>query len=83
MATAIGYLTTFFARLVGANRIIKLEVDYKKHFIKMGLLFFMVVLSCLDSVFNYVLGIAILFIEREFIVNIIESTLEKFLKRKI
>ena len=83
VATAIGYLTTFFARLVGANRIIKLEVDYKKHFIKMGLLFFMVVLSCLDSVFNYVLGITILFIEREFIVNIIKSTLEKFLKRKV
>lgn len=83
VATAIGYLTTFFARLVGANRIIKFEVDYKKHFIKMGLLFFMVVLSCLDSVFNYVLGITILFIEREFIVNIIKSTLEKFLKRKV
>lgn len=48
-----------------------------------ALLFFMVVLSCLDSVFNYVLGITILFIEREFIVNIIKSTLEKFLKRKV
>lgn len=81
IATAVGYLATFFARLKGANQIMKLDVEYKKHFLKMGLLFLMVILSCANSIVNYFIGFAILFIEREFIISVLHSLIGKFFKK--
>lgn len=81
IATAIGYIVTFFARLKGANKIMELNVDYQKHFLKMSLLLLMVIFSCADCLINYLIGIAILFIEREFIINIFYSLTAKFSKK--
>ena len=81
IATAIGYLATYFARLKGANRIMKLDVEYKSHFLRMGLLLLMVILSCVDSWANYLVGIVIIFMERKFIMNICHTMMSKILKK--
>lgn len=78
IATAIGYIATYFTRLKGANRIMKLDVEYWNHFLKMGLLLLMVILSCGDNWINYVVGVMILFTERNFIMNILRIMIEKF-----
>lgn len=81
IATAIGYLATYVVRLKGANRIMQLDVEYKKHFLKMGLLLIMVVLSCINSWANYLVAFVILFMERDFIGNIIQIAIRKALKK--
>lgn len=82
IATSIGYLATYFCRLVGANRIINLNANYKSHFLKMGLLLVMVVLSCMDSWLNYIVGAVILFMERKFILNILQNAIRMLLPRR-
>ena len=73
VATALGYLATYFSRLIGANKIIYLDVNYKEHFVKFSALFLMVIASCADNWNNYILGFLILFLERDFIMVIIKN----------
>lgn len=82
IATAIGYLAMYFCRLVGANRIMKLNANYKSHFLKMGLLLVMVVFSCMDSWLNYAVGAVILLMERKFILDIIKKALHRILPQR-
>lgn len=82
IATAASYLVTYFCGLVGANRLINLKADYKSHFLKMGLLLVMVVLSSMDSWLNYPVGAVILLMERKFIMDIIKKVIHAILPRR-
>lgn len=81
IATAIGYLVTFFARLVGSNKIMKLDVNHKEHILKLGFVMIVVILSCMNSWLNYVVGAVVLFIERKFIMGMINKGTSR-IKRK-
>lgn len=83
IATLIGYLVIYFMRLKGANRIIQLDVAYINHFFRLCLLLLMVVLSCVDSWGNYLVGAVILIMEKDFITGIIQILRKKILQRKI
>ena len=72
----------YFCRLVGANRIMKLNANYKSHFLKMGLLLVMVVFSCMDSWLNYAVGAVILLMERKFILDIIKKAIHRILPQR-
>lgn len=81
IATAIGYLVTFFARLVGSNKIIKLDVNHKEHILKLSFVMIVVILSFMNSWLNYVVGAVVLFIERKFIMGMINKGMSR-IKRK-
>ena len=82
IATAVGYLATFFSRLKGANSIMHLDVDYKKHFFRLGVLLLMVVVSCADSWINYAIGFLVLLMERDFIADVIKKVMRRFYKKR-
>ena len=82
IATAVGYLATFFSRLKGANSIMHLDVDYKKHFFRLGVLLLMVVASCADSWINYAIGFLVLLMERDFIADVIKKAMRRFYKKR-
>ena len=69
IATAVGYLATYFLRLNASNSIIHLEVDFKKHTIRFVVLLLMVITSCVNSWMNYIIGCLVLFMERDFIIE--------------
>ncbi|MBS5029705.1 MAG: polysaccharide biosynthesis C-terminal domain-containing protein, partial [Clostridiales bacterium] len=81
IATAIGYLVTFFARLVGSNKIMKFDVNHKEHILKLGFVMIVVILSCMNSWLNYVVGAGVLFFERKFIMGMINKGTSR-IKRK-
>lgn len=83
IATAIGYLTTFFARLIGSNKIMKLDVNHKEHILKLSFVMIAVILSCMDSWLNYIVGVVILFTERKFIVGMINKGMSRIKRKKV
>lgn len=80
-ATAIGYLVIFIIRIRGINSILRFTIDYKEHFLLFVLLFLMVITSCMGFWINYILGITILIMEKDFIFNIVHKMIRKVVKR--
>ncbi len=70
MATAIGYIATYAARMVGSRKIMKLEINYSEGIIKITLLAAMAVATCIDTRISIVVGLVILFVERKYIIEL-------------
>lgn len=75
-------MTTFFARLIGSNKIMKLDVNHKEHILKLSFVMIAVILSCMDSWLNYIVGVVILFTERKFIVGMINKGMSRIKRKK-
>ena len=70
VATAIGYIATYAARMVGSRKIMKLEINYTEGIIKIILLAAMAVATCIDTRISIAVGLVILFVERKYIIEL-------------
>lgn len=77
IATAIGYIATYVARMIGSQKIMKLEINYTEGIIKMVLLAGMAIATCIDTRISLLAGIIILFIERKYIYDLIRIVWQK------
>ena len=77
VATAVGYVATYAARMVRSRKIMKLEINYMEGIIKIILLAAMAVVACIDTRISIAVGIIILFIERKYIVELSKTVAVK------
>ena len=77
IATSIGYIATYVARMIGSQKIMKLEINYTEGIIKMVLLAGMAIATCIDTRISLLVGIIILFIERKYIYDLIRIVWQK------
>ena len=75
VATAIGYIVIYITRIIGSQKIMKLDIKVYETIIKILLLTGMAIATCLDSDGAVAIGIIILFIEQNYIVNLIKTVL--------
>ena len=59
----------------------KFDVKHKEHILKLGFVMIVVILSCMNSWLNYVVGAGVLFFERKFIMGMINKGTSR-IKRK-
>lgn len=77
IATAIGYIATFMARIIGSRKIMKISVNYFETTIKLLLLAGMAIATCIDTRISIAVGLIILFIEHKYIIDLAKASLSK------
>lgn len=77
IATAIGYIVTFVARMIGSRKIMKFEINYTETVIKMLLLAAVSVATCIDTRISVTFGVVILLVERKYIYYMSKAAIKK------
>ena len=86
IATAVGYIATYIARMVESRKIMKLEINYTEGIIKIVLLAAMAVVTCIDTRIALAVGIIILYSERKYIIELsrmINTKIRKLISGRI